>query len=358
MSQITGHFKANRGDFLLDVEFSSPINGVTALFGPSGSGKTTCLRAIAGLERLPNSFFQIGNEVWQDESKGLFVPTNQREIGYVFQEASLFPHLNVQQNLTFGFNRLTKEKQKVQPQEVIELLGIEPLLSRPPAALSGGERQRVAIARALLRSPKLLLMDEPLSALDRQLKRDILPYLEQLHRSLSIPVIYVSHAPDEVARLADHIVMLDHGKLICAGPIKDIMLTPQYASLFGDGASTLFEGIVSAQHEQLITEVSTDTLILKMTHRDLPLGFPIRSRVYASDVSLCTEKPNQSSILNIFPGQVLHIDKGQQNGELLVTVELEKGQKLLAQISSYSCSRLALKLGCQIWAQVKSVAVL
>ena len=358
MNQITGHFKANRGDFLLDVEFTSPSNGVTALFGPSGSGKTTCLRAIAGLERLPNSYVQVGEEVWQDESKGLFIPTNQREIGYVFQEASLFHHLNVQQNLEFGFNRLAQEKQKIKPREVIELLGISPLLLRPPAALSGGERQRVAIARALLRSPKLLLMDEPLSALDSRLKKDILPYLEQLHRELSIPVIYVSHAPDEVARLADHIVMLDKGQRICSGPIKDIMLTPEYAPLFGDGASTLFEGQVSAQDKQLITEVSSDKLTLKITHRDLPLGFPIRSRVYASDVSLCTTKPSHSSILNIFAGRVLRIDKGQQIGELLVTVELIKGQKLLAQISRYSCSRLALEPGSQIWAQVKSVAVL
>jgi molybdate transport system ATP-binding protein len=358
MNQLKGHFSANRGDFKLDVEFSSPINGVTALFGPSGSGKTTCLRAIAGLERLPNSYFQVGDEVWQDESKGIFIPTNQREIGYVFQEASLFPHLNVQQNLEFGFNRLPQEKQKIKPQEVIALLGIAPLLSRPPTALSGGERQRVAIARALLRSPKLLLMDEPLSALDRRLKQDILPYLEQLHRTLSIPVIYVSHAPEEVARLADHIVMLDKGKRVCSGPIKEIMLAPQYASLFGDGASTLFEGIVSTQHEKLLTEVSTETLTLTITYRDLPIGFPIRSRIYASDVSLCTKKPTHSSILNIFPGQILRVDKGEQSGELLITVELIKGQKLLAQISRYSFEHLQLTLGQPIWAQVKSVAVL
>jgi molybdate transport system ATP-binding protein len=358
MSQLQACFQVDRGDFQLNVEFTLPDKGVTALFGPSGSGKTSCLRAMAGLERLPNSFFQVGNKVWQDESQGIFVPTNQREIGYVFQEASLFPHLNVQQNLEFGLNRLAKEKRKVKPDSVIELLGIGPLLSRPPAALSGGERQRVAIARALLTSPKLLLMDEPLSALDRQLKREILPYLEGLHRELSIPVVYVSHAPDEVARLADHVIMLDQGKRICSGAIKEIMVDPRFASLFGDGAGTLFEGTVTAQHDDLITEVSAEQLTLRLTRRPLPIGFPIRCRIYASDVSLCTQEPTHSSILNIFPGRVLRIDDGEQVGKILVTVELAKGQKLLAQISSYSVNRLQLQPGTLVWAQVKSVAVL
>ncbi|MCG6200287.1 molybdenum ABC transporter ATP-binding protein [Psychromonas antarctica] len=358
MSQLQASFQVDRGDFQLDVDFILPGKGITALFGPSGSGKTSCLRAIAGLERLPNSFFQIGDKVWQDESKGIFIPANQREIGYVFQEASLFPHLNVQQNLEFGLNRLAKEKRKIEPDSVIVLLGIGPLLSRPPAALSGGERQRVAIARALLRSPQLLLMDEPLSALDQRLKREILPYLEGLHRELSIPVIYVSHAADEVVRLADHIVMLDQGKHICSGAISEIMVDPRFAELFADGASTLFEGRVTAQHEDLMTEVTANELTLRLTPRPLPLESPIRCRLYASDVSLCTQKPSHSSILNIFQGQVLRIDAGQQKGESLVTLELAKGQKLLAQISNYSLNRLQLKLGTPIWAQVKSVAVL
>ena len=358
MNQLQARFQVERGDFQLDVSFTLPDKGVTALFGPSGSGKTSCLRAMAGLERLPNSFLQVGNQIWQDESKGIFIPAHQREIGYVFQEASLFPHLNVQQNLEFGWNRLTQEKRKIKPDSVIELLGLRPLLSRRPSALSGGERQRVAIARALLTSPKLLLMDEPLSALDKQLKHEILPYLEELHRELSIPVVYVSHAPDEVARLADHIIMLNHGKLICSGPIKSIMINSRFAELFGDGASTLFDGRVSAQQDDLITEVSTKELTLRLTHRPLELNFPIRCRIYASDVSLCTKEPSHSSILNIFPGRVLRIDNGKQTGKSLVTLELAKGQKLLAQISSYSLNRLQLKQGTHIWAQVKSVAVL
>ena len=358
MNQLQGSFQVDRGDFQLNVAFTLPGKGVTALFGPSGSGKTSCLRAMAGLERLPNSFFQVGDKVWQDESKGLFIPANQREIGYVFQEASLFPHLNVQQNLEFGFNRLVKNKRKVKPDSVIELLEIGPLLSRPPAALSGGERQRVAIARALLRSPELLLMDEPLSALDRKLKSEILPYLEGLHRELSIPVVYVSHSPEEVVRLADHILMLEKGKLICSGRLKEIMIAPSFASLFGDGASTLFEGRVTAQRDDLITEVDIDGLTLRLTRRPLPIDFPIRCRIYASDVSLCTQAPYYTSMLNILSGQVLRINDGEQPGENLVTVELEKGHKLLAKISSYSVNQMQLKQGTPIWAQVKSVAVL
>lgn len=358
MSQLQVNFQVDRGDFQLRVDFTLPGKGVTALFGPSGSGKTSCLRAIAGLERLPNSFFKVGNKVWQDESQGIFVPAHQREIAYVFQEASLFPHLNVQQNLEFGLKRLAKEKRRIEPNSIIKLLNIAPLLSRSPMVLSGGERQRVAIARALLTSPELLLMDEPLSALDNKLKNEILPYLEALHRELSIPVIYVSHATDEVVRLADHILMIDQGKLICSGPIKDIMLDPRFFSLFGDGASTLFEGKISAQHGNLLTEVDIDGLSLRLIHRPLPLDFPIRCRIYASDVSLCTQEPFNSSILNIFPGWVLRLDEGEQSGEILVTLELAKGQKLLAKISSYSLNRLQLKKGTPIWAQLKSVAVL
>jgi molybdate transport system ATP-binding protein len=359
MSQLKGRFNVDRGNFQLSVEFSLPVKGVTAFFGPSGSGKTTCLRAIAGLERLPGGYFSVGDQVWQDESENIFLPANQREIGYVFQEASLFPHLNVAENLEFGFVRLPKDKRKVMPDSVIELLNIRPLLSRPPAALSGGERQRVAIARALLRSPRLLLMDEPLSALDSRLKSEILPYLENLHHELSIPVIYVSHSPMEVARLADYIVILKQGGIHCEGPLKDILLDPRFATQFGDGASTLFEGFVSAQRDDLITEVTTESnTVLRLTRRPFRVGDPIRCRIYASDVSLCTEEPSQSSILNIYPGQVLRIDEGDQEGEFIVTVILQNDQKILAQISGYSLNRLQLKVGSLIWAQVKSVAVL
>ncbi len=201
-------------------------------------------------------------------------------------------------------------------------------------------------------------MDEPLSALDRKLKQEILPYLEQLHRELDIPVVYVSHAPDEVARLADHVIMLDRGKPLCSGPLKETMLDHRFATLFGDGASTVVEGVISEHTDGLLTTVSSEGLTIRLTPRPMALQSPIRCRIYASDVSVCTSQPIDSSILNIFAGKVARIDAGGQAGESLLTLELAKGQKLLAQISSYSLKRLQLQVNTPVWAQVKSVAVL
>lgn len=205
--------------FGLDVDLQLPGRGVTALYGHSGSGKTTCLRCIAGLERADQGFIQVNDEVWQDSDNKVFVAPHKRALGYVFQEASLFPHLSVLANLEFGLKRIPKPQRRVDMAHASELLGISHLLDRHPQHLSGGERQRVGIARALLTSPKLLLMDEPLAALDAQRKSEILPYLQRLHDELDIPVLYVSHSQDEVARLADHIVLLSHGKALASGPM-------------------------------------------------------------------------------------------------------------------------------------------
>jgi molybdate transport system ATP-binding protein len=204
--------------FALKVDLQLPGRGVTALYGHSGSGKTTCLRCIAGLERAEDGFVQVNDEVWQDSRNGLFVPPHKRALGYVFQEASLFPHLSVRANLEFGLKRIPRAQRRVDMAQATELLGIGHLLERHPQHLSGGERQRIGIARALLTSPRLLLMDEPLAALDSQRKGEILPYLERLHDELDIPVLYVSHAQDEVARLADHIVLLRDGRPWPAAP--------------------------------------------------------------------------------------------------------------------------------------------
>ena len=192
--------------FTLDVDLSLPGRGVTAFFGPSGSGKTTLLRCVAGLQSTQRGFISVNGETWQDEQT--FVPVHQRPLGYVFQEASLFGHLSVRKNLEYGLHRVPTDKRRVALQDVVDLLGIGPLLRRSCESLSGGERQRVAIARALAVSPRLLLMDEPLASLDGARKQEILPYLERLHDNLDIPVLYVSHSPDEVARLADHVVLL------------------------------------------------------------------------------------------------------------------------------------------------------
>lgn len=230
MSQLRARFSLYRPAFSLEVDLHLPGRGVTALFGPSGSGKTTCLRAIAGLERVPGGHVSLGEQVWQDDRH--FTPPHQRALGMVFQEASLFAHLNARDNLLFGYRRTPAHERRFGEEEVVELLGIGGLLSRKPHQLSGGERQRVGIGRALLTSPQLLLMDEPLAALDLRRKQEILPYLEKVTTQLEIPVLYVSHAPDEVARLADHMVVLDQGRVLASGaPISNSNRVTTLASL-------------------------------------------------------------------------------------------------------------------------------
>lgn len=354
---IQAQLNVKRGKFNLDIKLDLPGTGISALFGPSGSGKTTCLRALAGLERLPASKVQIGDTIWQDEEKGIFVPPHQRDIGYVFQEASLFPHLDVQQNILFGFQRVPVERRKIMPNEVVELLNIADLLARMPAMLSGGERQRVAIARALLTSPRLLLMDEPLSALDAKLKQEILPYLERLHEHLSMPIVYVSHSPAEVARLADHLCLIDKGELLTEGATADVMLSQHASALFIDGPSTLWQGKVKQHHAQL-TDVQVGQQTLRLTERAFALDQAIRCRIFASDVSLSLSQPIDSSILNSFEGVVKTIEKTDRASEVLVTLALQTTLLLQAQISVYSQQRLNIHIGQQLWAQVKSVAVL
>ncbi len=220
---IHARLQLDHGAFSLDLDVQLPGRGVTALYGPSGSGKTTCLRCIAGLERPARGFIEVNGQVWQNSEHAVFVPPHKRSVGYVFQEASLFAHLSVRANLAFGLKRIAPAQRRVDMQQATELLGIGHLLDRQPHNLSGGERQRVGIARALLTSPQLLLMDEPLAALDSRRKNEILPYLQRLHDELDIPVLYVSHSQDEVARLADHIVLLDGGRALASGPIGETL---------------------------------------------------------------------------------------------------------------------------------------
>ncbi len=221
MSRIHAHFKGKVGDFKLDATFDIPASGVTALFGPSGSGKTSLLRAMAGLNHGLRGSFSINGETWQDSTSGVFVPPHQRALGYVFQEASLLPHLSVEGNLRYGLKRTPASEQIISYEHVIELFRLEPLLTRSPLKLSGGERQRVAIARSLLCGPKILLLDEPLSALDAKAKTEILPYLIRLKTETKIPMVYVSHSHQEVGALADHLLLIDNGEIRKAGPLGD-----------------------------------------------------------------------------------------------------------------------------------------
>ena len=234
-----------RPGFRLDVDLALPGRGITALFGPSGCGKTTVLRALAGLERAQGRVV-IAGEVWQDDATGVFMPTHQRPIGYVIQEAALFPHLDVQRNLVYGRRRIAADHRKIALEQAVELLGIGHLLTRKPATLSGGERQRVAIARALLTSPRLLLMDEPLAALDASRKAEILPYLERLHGELAMPIVYVTHAMDEVARLADHLVLMRAGSVLAAGPLSELLARTDLPLAQADDAGVVIDAVVAA----------------------------------------------------------------------------------------------------------------
>ncbi|CAI8898798.1 MULTISPECIES: molybdenum ABC transporter ATP-binding protein [Pseudomonas] len=357
---IHTRLKLSYSGFALDVDLHLPGRGVTALYGHSGSGKTTCLRCIAGLERADQGFVQVNDEVWQDSDKGIFVPPHKRALGYVFQEASLFPHLSVLANLQFGLKRIPRQQRRVDMAHATELLGISHLLDRHPQHLSGGERQRVGMARALLTSPTLLLMDEPLAALDAQRKSEILPYLQRLHDELDIPVLYVSHSQDEVAQLADHIVLLSDGKALASGPIGQTLARLDLPLALGDDAGVVIQGHVAAYdaHYQLLTLQLPDTdLNIRVAHTPMAPGQALRCKVQARDVSLSLHGDEQSSILNRLPVTVVSEMAADNSAHVLVRLDAA-GSPLLARITRYSRDHLNLHPGQRLWAQIKAVAVL
>jgi molybdate transport system ATP-binding protein len=357
---IDARLKIAYSGFSLDVDLHLPGRGVSALYGHSGSGKTTCLRCIAGLERAEQGFVQINDEIWQDSDNGIFVPPHKRALGYVFQEASLFPHLSVLANLQFGLKRIGKSQRRVDLAQATELLGIGHLLERHPQHLSGGERQRVGIARALLTSPKLLLMDEPLAALDSQRKSEILPYLQRLHDELDIPVLYVSHAQDEVARLADHLVLLSDGKALASGPIGETLARLDLPMAMGDDAGVIIEGQVSAydaQYQLLSLQLPATEMNIRVTHEPMTVGQALRCKVHARDISLALHNDASSSILNRLPVTVVSEQAADNAAHVLIRLDAG-GTPLLARITRYSRDHLAIHPGQQLWAQIKAVAVL
>ncbi|BEU96006.1 molybdenum ABC transporter ATP-binding protein [Acidovorax sp. DW039] len=358
-----------RRDFALDVNLQLPGRGVTALFGPSGCGKTTCLRAIAGLERAPAGWVSVHGEVWQDDG-GLgpdrrnrgqkahpWRPTHERTLGYVFQDAQLFEHLDVQGNIQYGLRRTPSARRAVAVDQLVDLLGIERLLQRKPATLSGGERQRVAIARALATSPRLLLMDEPLAALDAQRKAEVLPYLEKLHRALDIAVLYVSHAADEVARLAEHIVLLQAGKVVASGPTEALMTRLDLPLAQGDAAASVVVGTVilhdAADHVTTVAFSGGELLLVSSI--PAPAGQTVKLRIQARDVSLALTPPQSSSILNIVPATVQDV-REDSPGQWMVA--LQAGQaRLLARVTQRSLHALQLQPGQPVFAQIKGIAI-
>jgi molybdate transport system ATP-binding protein len=346
-------FNLTRADFALNVDLQLPGRGVTALFGPSGCGKTTLLRCIAGLERASGSLM-VNEHLWQDATH--FTPTHQRAIGYVFQEASLFPHLSVRGNLHYGMKRASSNG-KVAIDPIIDLLGIRALLDRKPEGLSGGERQRVAIARALAVDPKLLLMDEPLAALDLKRKQEILPYLDRLQATLEIPILYVTHSPDEVVRLAHHLVVMDAGSVVASGELADTLSQLDLPVKLGQEAGVVIESVVGSIESQWhLTRMDFDGGSVWIRDPGLVLGAKARVRILASDVSLAREQPGKSSIQNVLQGEIDAMRDDEHPGLVLVRVKVGD-TALLARVTKRAVSELALMPGDTVWTQVKSVAL-
>ena len=352
---IEARFRIPRGDFLLDVDLNLPAQHVTGIFGPSGSGKTTFLRAVAGLDHASDGLLKLGDTVWQDGA--YFVPTHRRSIGYVFQEASLFSHLDVERNLEYALRRVPESERKVSMETAIELLGIGPILGRRTDSLSGGERQRVAIARALAASPRILMMDEPLAAVDLMHKQEIMPYLQSLHDELDIPVLYVSHSIDEVAGLADTLALLERGRAKAVGPVQDMLTRLDLPFVHDADAEAIVETVV-AEHDDAfdLTYLDFPGGRFAVTRRSLPVGDIVRLRVAARDVSLTLERQTGTSILNLFPATVEDI---VQDGRAQSMVRLVAGGvTLLSRITTRSAFELGLEPGRSVYAQVKAVALL
>ena len=346
-----------RGDFEMKVDLALPARGITAVFGPSGSGKTTLLRCVAGLERAGDALVRIAGAVWQDDAQRVFMPTWRRPLGYVFQEASLFEHLDVRGNLHYGLRRTRGAQQAIALEAAIELLGIGALLGRRTQQLSGGERQRVAIARALATQPRLLLLDEPLASLDLARRREILPWLERLRDELHIPMLYVTHSADEVARLADALVVLDRGRVAASGPVASVLAGTAAPLLLGDDAGAVLDGTVGERDPRWhLARVDFSGGSLWLRDSGAEIGRRVRLRVLARDVSLATEEPRATSIQNLLPGVVRAIAADSHPSQALV--QLACGESvLLSRITARAVHVLGLQPGMPVWLQVKSVAL-
>lgn len=359
MSDIRGCLTADLGDFSLRMDFTFPSRGITALFGRSGSGKSTLLRCFAGLEQS-NGFLQVLGDIWQDDATGRHTATHKRPIGFVFQHANLFPHLSVKENLLYGWKRIQPQQRIIKYEDVVEWLGIAPLIDRSTAKLSGGERQRVAIGRALLTSPQLLLMDEPLAALDAISKEEILPYLEQLHRHLAIPVIYVSHSLKEVVRLADHVAWIDNGRIIAEGALPEMVSRFDFAQQNEEEAGAVLEcRVVSHDERYHLTELESGFGPLFVRQLNHPPGETVRLHIRASDISLVRQRLDESGVLNVLPVQIAAVAEPLK-GQVLVRLQSSDNScnaPLLARITLRSCEKLQLIAGQQLYAHIKGVVL-
>ena len=393
-SEITARFQLNYGDFRFDVDLILPDSGVTVLLGSSGCGKTTLLRCMAGLEHAPNGYFGINGTFWQHSEKNLFVPTHQRNLGYVFQDANLFPHLTVKDNLLFGLKRLSNKEHflnlfalsvlrqaqyplghkderiistdrpelvegrtKNNVDIITDLLGIGHLLDRMPDRLSGGEKQRVAIARALVLNPDILLMDEPLASLDSKRKQEVMPYLLRLQQEFAIPIVYVTHSQEEAAQLADTLVLMKNGHVQASGKVSDTLGRIDLPLSKEKDAAVVWQAVITRHEpEYRLTNVESKGGNLSLPMIDRPLGTKLRVQIHARDVSITLQAPRQTSILNVLPATITGITD-DQDGQIVV--QLQAGQlTLLSHVTRKSAQLLVLKPDLPVFVQIKGTSLL
>ncbi len=343
------------GEFLLDVGFEAPA-GVTALLGRSGSGKTSIVQAIAGLSHPDTGRVAVAGSVLLDTALGLSIPRHRRRMGYVFQEGRLFPHLTVRGNLAFG-GWFAPRGTRADFHRVVEMLGIGDLLDRRPSLLSGGEKQRVAIGRALLSAPRLLLMDEPLAALDAARKAEILPYLERLRDETRLPILYVSHSVAEIARLANTVVAIEAGRILCAGPASAVLAAPELEPIIGRAEIGVILAARVLGHDagDGLTELGIEGGSLVVPKVAVAPGSALRVRIRARDVMIATRRPEGLSALNVLPVTVVGLESGP-GGDVEVVLRLGTAV-LRARVTARSCRQLGLGPGVACFAVLKSVAV-
>lgn len=349
--------RRRQGSFTVDAAFRVAETGITALFGRSGAGKTSIIEMVAGLARPDEGRIVAAGRVLFDSRKGVDMPPERRRIGCIFQDSRLFPHLTVRGNLDYGRRLLPRAERRLEFDQVVDLLGIGHLLDRRPARLSGGERQRVAIGRALLTSPRLLLMDEPLASLDAPRKAEVLPFIARLPREFDIPILYVSHAVEEVLRLADGMVLLDQGRSVVDGPVEEVLSRMELRPLTGRyEAGAVLRTVVAGHDERygLTTLRLPQGAALTVGHVGLPPGTDVRVRVHARDVALALEPPARASFQNVLPGTVTEV---QSVGRHLIDVCVDVGAPLWAQVTGRARDDLGLAPGVKVYALIKSVAI-
>ena len=364
MSRLRVDTRRRLGGLEHRADFDLPLAGLTALFGASGAGKSTLVNLIAGLLRPEAGRIAVGDTVFFDAARGIDLPVHRRELGVVFQDARLFPHLSVADNLRFGLQRAGARARapRVPFDAVVALLGLEALLARRPHTLSGGERQRVAVGRALLAQPRLLMLDEPLASLDAPRKAEVLPYIERLRDEFDLPILYVSHAVDEVLRLASTLVLLERGAVVDAGPLTEVLEHPAAAPLRGGAdAGALVYGVVREHDPRYgLSTLACEGFALRVPRVDLPPGARLRLRIPAREVALALSPPNDVSISNRIEGrveQLLARDDAPHAAHLEVRVRVGPQTVLAAAVTRESAERLALAPGLRCWCLIKSVAL-